>query len=676
MDYRIKLIAGFFYCFLFTNNFLLAQNVQLDSLNKIIQDPKVSQGEKIFTLGRISHHLYFQGNSGKERAQKLLDSTLLLAKRQKDGQYKAFILSIKAFNERIDNNIDKANYNLQEALKALQETDNQAIHGYVYYCKGWMESRNDMSSKSISTFLKALEYLENETQRMAMITRASIYSELSNIYSVWQDYENQGKYVRKFYSETKKSGDKVGYVKAQQQLASFFEENYRVKPHAKVLLDSAFYYNKQAVKLFLKNDDQMSIRSQLPFTCLNIANLYSEFYPEKFEDSASYYLDIALEKGLETEQYTVVANVYGIKSEVAQKQNDLGLAIKHLLKAEEYADNQTMFDYATKAQVAGALAKVYELQEDYINALLYYKKYLDYYQKRFDNEKMAIGKELEAKYESEKKEQRLGFLEQQVLQKQKLNFIYILLTISAFLTLFFLFLAYRQRSKNLAKQQQVHQLELEAIKKEHRISLLSAMIDGQENERTRLARDLHDGMGGLLSGIKIELSGATALQNSDKVQNLLQQALGRLDHAMDELRRIARSMMPSILLQYGLAEAMREYCNSLSSEKTKIICQIINYKNTLPESKQIIIYRIFQELLNNALKHAQATQVLVQFQQQGTNFFLTVEDDGEGYNMNDINLKKGSGLVNIEARVAFLKGRLEVNSQKDQGTTIQVEFNN
>src|SRR5690606_30432753 len=137
-----------------------------------------------------------------------------------------------------------------------------------------------------------------------------------------------------------------------------------------------------------------SIRSKLPFTCLNIATLYSELYPEKFENSASYYLDIALEKGLETEQYTVVANVYGIKSEVAQKQNDLGLAIKHLLKAEEYADNQTMFDYATKAQVAGALAKVYELQEDYINALLYYKQYLDYYQKRFDNEKMAIGKEL------------------------------------------------------------------------------------------------------------------------------------------------------------------------------------------------------------------------------------------------------------------------------------------
>lgn len=676
MKKRFAVFFAFFVLCLTAKNSMLAQNKVRDSLKEVLNNQKVSEGEKIITLGRLSNSLYFDANANanKQKATRLLDSALTLASHQKDGQYKAHILALKAFKERLDNSPIEAKTTLYKALKALRDTDNKAAKGYVYYCKGWLESRDGQSSRSIKTFIRALEYLENEDGYAATNTRASIYSELSAIYAVWKDYKNQEKYARKFYEEAKYSNDNDIYVQALQMLGSYFEARYRSEPQNKKLLDSAFYYDKLSVNVFLKHENRMTIPSQLPFTSLNIANLYSEFYPEMFQDSTFHYLNIALEKGLETKQNTVIASVYGIKSQFSENENNLDEAIKNLLKAEEYLKKESMPDYGISAQVARSLSRIYERKQEPENALAYYKKYIGFYQNIFDNEKMAIGKEVEAKYESEKKEQQLDFLRQQIEQKRKLNIIYILLAVATILALFFLFIAYRQRSKNFKKKEHVHQLEMDAIKKGHKISLLSAMIDGQENERTRLARDLHDGLGGLLSGIKIELSVATNLVESQKTQQLLKQTLEHIDQAVDELRRIARSMMPSLLLQYGLAEAMREYCNTLNSKNTEITCQIIKYQNILPEHKQIVVYRIFQELLNNALKHANASHILVQFQQQNTKLFLTVEDDGKGFNTSEKSDKKSSGLMNINARVAFLEGHMEMHSKKGQGTTVQIEF--
>src|SRR5690606_41654302 len=124
-------------------------------------------------------------------------------------------------------------------------------------------------------------------------------------------------------------------------------------------------------------------------------------------------------------------------------------------------------------------------------------------------------------YATELREQKLVMLEEQVAHRKKLNLIYILLSVTIFIALVFLFFAYRQRSKTLKQQQRLHEMELDNIKQEHKISLLSAMIDGQEKERARLARDLHDGIGGLLPGMKIELSGVMTLSATEKTHTII-----------------------------------------------------------------------------------------------------------------------------------------------------------
>lgn len=277
-----------------------------------------------------------------------------------------------------------------------------------------------------------------------------------------------------------------------------------------------------------------------------------------------------------------------------------------------------------------------------------------------------------ARVKEGKREQELKAMHQTVSYNKKLNKIYSILTLAGFLVALFLFYAYKQRSKALAQEKKLHKLEMDKVQQEHRISLLSAMLDGQEQERTRLARDLHDGLGGLLSGVKIELSGLTIL-TSEPQQTIVTKTLHHLDNAVDELRRIAKSMMPEVLLIYGLGEATKEYCSGLQKSGLPITCQIYNYKNDTSPGRQVTLYRLMQELVNNAVKHAGATQILVQLQQSGNQLFLTVEDDGCGFNISEMNDLKGAGLSNIQARIEMLSGKLAIDSSAQRGSTFTLE---
>lgn len=278
-----------------------------------------------------------------------------------------------------------------------------------------------------------------------------------------------------------------------------------------------------------------------------------------------------------------------------------------------------------------------------------------------------------AHYKTAQREQELKALQQTADYNNKLKKIYALAALACFLVAILLFYAYHQRSKTLAQKQKLHTLELEKVKQEHRISMLSAMLDGQEQERTRLARDLHDGLGGLLSGVKIGLSGLTPLITDPPQQTIIGNTLNHLDSAVDELRRIAKSMMPEVLLLYGLGEATKDYCANLNKAGLPVNCQVYNYKNDMPHSRQVTLYRIMQELVNNAVKHAKAKQILVQLQQSDNRLFLTIEDDGEGFDKATMNDLKGAGLSNIQARVEMLKGKMGVETSAENGTTVTIE---
>lgn len=231
-----------------------------------------------------------------------------------------------------------------------------------------------------------------------------------------------------------------------------------------------------------------------------------------------------------------------------------------------------------------------------------------------------------------------------------------------------------KQKKIVSQQEALHELEIAAVKQQHRIGLLSAMIAGEEKERSRIGKDLHDGIGALLSGIRMSLGAlgeqaTTDSQARDTAARLAQ----NVDDTIHELRRIAHSMMPDLLEKYGLSEAIASFCKRIESPGTKIDYQAIHVSGTLAPDRQTTLYRIAQELVNNAAKHAEATHILVELQESEGRLSLTVEDNGKGFDQAREQEGQHAGLANVRSRVAYLNGTLELQSQAGTGTTAIVE---
>lgn len=431
----------------------------------------------------------------------------------------------------------------------------------------------------------------------------------------------------------------------------------------------------------------MQAREKLDRTGVDSIDIWADYYYHQglldvkhqlYHHAASmFYSGLFIARRLNY-NVAICNNLYSL-AKLFERQGQYDKAMKLM---EEYGRlSYTLKDFPFRLHALDLMAELSFKQHYPDEAYKYLRKYIilaDSLQEREVTEKIH---ELEAHYQSSEKENRIMQLQHEnerqefALQKNRLLIsLMVVIMFSLLVVAALSYLFYRNGRKLLEQQRQLHEFEVERIRQEHKISLLSAMLEGQEKERTRLARDLHDGLGGLLSGIKLELSTVTPSQTTVHRQSLIQNTLGRLDGAMDELRRIARSMMPEILIKYGLGEATIEYCRGLKKTGTdNIICQVFNFQADMEHTRQVVLYRIMQELVNNAVKHAEASQILVLLQQTDNTLFLTVEDDGKGFDTTVGNKLKGAGLANIEARVEFLGGKIDIQSEPGTGTAITIE---
>lgn len=268
--------------------------------------------------------------------------------------------------------------------------------------------------------------------------------------------------------------------------------------------------------------------------------------------------------------------------------------------------------------------------------------------------------EMEMQFQSSRKEQQIFELQSRAkMQKLLLWGIVIPLIL---VILFFLYL-FKQRKVRTLQQ-------LQSLEQRQQIEVTQALLTGEEKERHRLARDLHDGLGGMLAGVKLNLS---RMAEEEAPQNTtLHSAIDQLGSSVNELRRIARNMMPESLLKSGLQTALKELCENSMSPKVQIIFHAFNINVNIPSQIQIIIYRMIQEILGNAVKHSGASWIMVQCSQAEDTFFITVEDNGKGFDA--AQEYEGMGLHNIRSRVTFLKGNIHIDSS-DNGTIINIELN-
>jgi two-component system, NarL family, sensor kinase len=320
-------------------------------------------------------------------------------------------------------------------------------------------------------------------------------------------------------------------------------------------------------------------------------------------------------------------------------------------------------------------ASSYEALGDYKKALANKNIYTKLYDSISKTDKVDIINRLEIRNRMAEKDKELAFQtlalsEAKNKVKDKNSWI---IAISFFaMSGIIIFALWRKRNKG---KQILQQERIDNLQQKIKIERLKASITGEERERTRIGRELHDGIGGLLSVARMNFE-LVKKEKGYVVNEDFTDGVKLLEEATVELRKAAYNLMPEILLTQGLASAVQAFCEKMMSKsKTVIDFQSIGNRTEITDAFDLPIYRIIQELVHNIIKHAQAKHALVQlnFEIDGT-LNITVEDDGTGLPKNAFEKPLSMGLKNVKERVADLSGKLDIQSSKESGTSIYLEF--
>ncbi len=613
-------------------------------------------------------------------------------------------------------------YKIAEILK-----DDDSASALQYVKTGLVEAKNDKDSYGIGKGLFLLGnfysdygypfkgeqyYRKADTILSALIKSDSSPANLKlwvrNTFNIgvvrsYQGFNEDIYYINKISPIAEKIGFYEIIAKANTNIAiGFFNNGQLKKSHSYFVIGG-----EQHLKA--KDYKSLTINKLIFASCL-IQLDSIESAKEKLDFIAPVVDSLALDD--KTQLYhTVLAEYYVKKSNYNAALENLELALQ-LLEGNPIQQNKLPLFMAfikvyranknykkglEYAQVSLDLAKFY--QNKIIEAELY--KEIAYFYSKLNNTNRAFENlanyvtisdslnipelereiiRLETEYQSEKKEREIleltnqnNDVELQLTKKRSQN--YVLWSIS--LGLFFLagiaYLGYR----NIKKREQLKVAELNQLKYEQDSKVYNAMLEGQENERKRLAIDLHDGLAGRLSATRIQLEKLAQNSTAKNNNKRFVEAVKNIDDSLFELRNIAMNLMPETLFRYGLKNAIEDYCTSIgkAAKNTKFILQFYDSGEGLSQKTSLTIYRIFQELINNAVKHAMATEVLVQYLVEDDKISITVEDNGKGFLEEERSKEGGMGLNNLKTRVAFLDGEIDFDSTPNEGTTVHIVIN-
>ena len=372
---------------------------------------------------------------------------------------------------------------------------------------------------------------------------------------------------------------------------------------------------------------------------------------------------------------------------------DIGLAYaEHLLYSKNYTEALYILNYVESLDIRknNQTAKLCSLAVIANRNSGYYEKALDYslkdnniLQSTHNNEakkriessiNISQNRELEADLKASEE------VNKELEKKNDLSRFWIvflgLAILASFLALYYISRFYTQkiRVSDLISNQreEINKQRIVKLENNMKIQSLSSMVAGQEAERNRIANDLHDSLGGTLSALKLQFENVV-LKNSKTEASKFDNISVLIDGACSEVREIARNLKPASLENIGLEAAVRDLINKYNAN-TDVEISFNSYVEDieLDYETKLNMYRIIQELLNNVMKHAKATEVDVQLSKSSQELIINVEDNGEGFNINWV--KKGLGLDSMQSRVNVLKGDLNIDTAPGRGTSVIVHI--
>ena len=355
--------------------------------------------------------------------------------------------------------------------------------------------------------------------------------------------------------------------------------------------------------------------------------------------------------------------------------------------SERYSEAETYFQkfqnlnakvgnvYLTK-ECYGNYANVLENASQFKYAVTLKNEVFNLVDSIYQIENRSMISDLEASYQSQKKDQDLAI--QKALTDKRTTQRNSML-IALFCLVFISILIYRfwknkvMQARIIASQElSIRELTINELQQKNQMLAMSSMLEGQEQERARIAQDLHDGLGALMASIRSHFNRIHhEIANLDKL-NLYGKTKLLITEASEEVRRISHDMMPASLKLLGLTAAVKDLGDRIRTDQLEVTVEIFGKEIDLSDKISVMTYRIIQELVHNAIRHAQAKHLLVQLLFSEEVLTVTVEDDGVGF---DAEVQgEGLGLRSVKSRVTYLNGKLEIISQPSHGSSVQVDI--
>jgi len=472
---------------------------------------------------------------------------------------------------------------------------------------------------------------------------AHVYKNIGALYISWKEFDE----ALENYDQAEALAREIN----EEELIADCQNNKGTVYEQQLKYDEAINAYKNALDIYTEKD----IPAKISMALSNLAIVYK--YQKKYDASLEYnrkaleLSEKAGDKWMMAATYNNIGNLYGEMGEYEK-------ALQNCRKAIELATQINAIEIieSTYDSMAEAAAKA----GDFKNAFAYHKLFSEANSKFINIENTSQLAELNIKYETERKQK---LIQQQQFELSKKNFYLYGSVILLFLGLVVAYLIVRNHKYKQEKllQAQMHEQQEIATK---------ALFEGEQKERIRIARDLHDSIGQMLSVIKMNLSNVS---QQDEGSPVMAATFSLVDDTIGEVRNISHNLIPEEL-NFGLFAAIEELCSQVNLGSIHVNLDISAEARTVKfeQADELSIYRIIQEILSNMVKHSQATLVEITIQLSPGNMTMQIKDNGKGFDTRKIDQYKGIGWKNIAARINLLDASIEMRSEKLTGTEIDI----
>ncbi len=627
---------------------LRAQQNPIDSLTKELTKQNLPDTSRALTMMRLAI-LYETADTSQ--AARYYNDALRLSIGKKSDYITALVFQNQSYLYKASGNYRSAGLSLDSAIRFLSSADHpnsELLKAKVYGAYSSIERYEGRYKTAIEYAMNAVR-LYDKMDKPALQLNQLI--DISSLYKEMYEFVKEEEYARKAMTIARRLNDKTAYFRAYFSIALALTMQNRYSEAEKYIDSSGKYYSPTDNEASLTSYHLIAGLIYMNLSKLDRSNEHFRKTAELAERNKNIFGRIQANLQL--------ARVLTLQKNYGQAEQLLLAMEKEIAQTTGKVHLEILLDYQSR---------LYEDWGDYKKALKYYKEYKEISDSASSEQNKQYASRLEVEYETAKKEARINLQQAAIRQKNTLNYI---LIGSAVALLIISLLSYRNyRNKQKLQQQRISELE-----KEKQLLATQALLKGQEDERSRLARDLHDGLGGLLSGVKLQLGAMKGnLLMTEEHARVFNNALNKLDESIREMRRVAHNMMPEALINLGLSQALQDYCDGLSESQQFVInCQLYGLDQRMSPSSEVVVYRIVQELLNNAVKHAGATTILAQVMRQDNRLTITVEDNGKGFDKEQLDTMQTAGLRNIQSRVHYLRGQMDIQSAAGKGTSVHIE---